>query len=71
MNSVAISHPPAASFGRFITLEVAASLLGVCKRSIEREIQRGRFPQPAKIGRARRVTIQDVEQYAASVRAAK
>jgi excisionase family DNA binding protein len=66
LTSLNDQSPP--SFGHFMTLEAAASLLGVCKRSIEREIQRGAFPPPAKIGRARRVSMQDVETYAAKLR---
>ncbi len=57
------------SFGQFITLDQAASLLNVSKRTVMREIARGKFPKPAKVGRTIRTTIQDVETYAASVRA--
>ena len=66
-----ITHPnqPAApSFGRFLTLDQVASMLTVSKRTIMREIARGRFPKPAKIGRTTRVSLADVESYAASVR---
>jgi excisionase family DNA binding protein len=59
---------PSPSFGRFLTLEQAASLLSVSKRTVMREIARGRFPKPAKVGRSTRVTMQDVETYAASLR---
>jgi len=69
MTAVTSSHILAApSFGRFLTLDQAAALLTVSKRTIMREIARGRFPKPAKIGRSTRVTLADVETYAASVR---
>ena len=69
MNTVHASLVNAApSFGRFLTLDQAASLLTVSKRTIMREIARGRFPKPAKIGRSTRVSLADVESYAASVR---
>lgn len=58
----------APSFGRFLTLDQAASLLSVSKRTIMREIARGRFPKPAKIGRSTRVTLADVEAYATNAR---
>jgi excisionase family DNA binding protein len=68
MTTVVASHLEKPSFGSFMTLKRAATLLGVCTRTLEREIQRGKFPRPARIGTARRVTLQDVEDYAARVR---
>lgn len=68
MNAVTTSHAVAPSFGRFLTLDQAAALLSVSKRTIMREIARGRFPKPAKVGRSTRVTLQDVESYAANIR---
>lgn len=59
---------PRPSFGQFLTLDEAAAMLNVSKRTIMREIARGKFPRPAKIGRTTRTTLQDVETYAASVR---
>jgi excisionase family DNA binding protein len=70
MNTVATSHEAAPSFGRFLTIDQVAALLSVCRRTIQREIQRGRFPQPAKIGRSVRFSLQDVEAYAQSLRPA-
>jgi len=67
MNTVTVGHP-SPSFGRFLTIDQVASLLNVCRRTIQREIARGRFPQPAKIGRAVRFTLKDVETYAQSLR---
>jgi excisionase family DNA binding protein len=67
-----ITHPnqPAApSFGRFLTLDQAAELLGVCKRTITREIARGKFPKPVKIGRVSRISLADVESFASGLRA--
>jgi excisionase family DNA binding protein len=69
MNAIIPSPTKSApSFGRFLTLNEAAEMLTVSKRTIMREIARGRFPKPAKIGRSTRVSLADVETYAASLR---
>jgi excisionase family DNA binding protein len=46
-----------------LTIKQAAQRLNVCRRTLEREIQRGRFPRPLKIGTASRWPAEDVETY--------
>ncbi len=48
---------------RLLTLRQVAQSLGVCKRTIEREIANGRFPRPLKIGRSSRVPLSAVQAY--------
>ncbi|MEO6874391.1 MAG: helix-turn-helix domain-containing protein [Opitutaceae bacterium] len=49
-----------------ISLQEAAQQLGVHRRTLEREIQRGRFPSTIRIGRAVRVLMTDFERYMAT-----
>lgn len=51
-----------------ITLEQAAERLTVCRRTLEREIARGRFPKPVRIGRATRVAVSDLRAYIESLK---
>lgn len=53
---------------QLITLQQAAERLGVCRRTLEREIAHGRFPRPLKIGSATRVELAAVARYVASLR---
>lgn len=53
-----------------LTLQQAADRLAVCPRTLEREIQRGRFPRPLKIGRSTRVELSAVLQYVENLRSA-
>lgn len=46
-----------------------AKALGICRRTLEREIQRGRFPRPVKIGSASRWPLADVSSYVATLTA--
>ena len=70
MSLVPVSPSIAApSFGRFLSIRQAAALLGVCPKTLRREVVRGKFPRPARIGRAVRISLADVEAYAASLRA--
>lgn len=48
---------------KLITLDEAASLLSISRRTLEREIAAGRFPRPLKIGRATRVAVSVLESY--------
>lgn len=48
---------------KLITLDEAANLLSVSRRTLEREIAAGRFPRPLKIGRATRVAVFVLEGY--------
>ena len=50
-----------------ITLEQAAERLTVCRRTIEREIARGRFPKPVRIGRATRISVAALRAYVAGL----
>lgn len=57
---------------QLITLQQAAQMLGVSTRTLEREIQRGHFPRPLKIGRfMRRVERAAVIRYIESLRCAQ
>lgn len=71
MSTTLIQPAAAPSFGRLITLNEAAALVGVGLKTIYREIQRGKFPKPVKIGAASRISIHDVEAYVESLRAVK
>jgi excisionase family DNA binding protein len=53
---------------QLLTLKQAASHLAVSARTLEREIQRGRFPRPLKIGRSTRVELAAVLRYIDSLR---
>lgn len=48
---------------QLLTLDDAAKRLSVSRRTIEREIQEGRFPRPLKIGRATRISIAALQAY--------
>ena len=48
---------------RLLTLENAAQLLSISKRSLERLIAAGDFPRPLKLGRSSRVSVDDVSAY--------
>jgi excisionase family DNA binding protein len=52
-----------------ITIAQAAKRLTVCRRTIEREIARGRFPRPVRIGRALRVPVTELQAYVARLQA--
>ena len=53
---------------QLLTLQEAADRLSISKRSLEREIQRGNFPPPLKIGRATRVEVADLVRYVEGLR---
>jgi predicted DNA-binding transcriptional regulator AlpA len=46
-----------------VTLDEAARILSVSRRTLEREIVYRRFPKPLKIGHASRVVLADVHAY--------
>jgi len=46
-----------------LSIKQAAERLCVCRRTLEREIQRGRFPRPVKIGSASRWPASDLIAY--------
>jgi len=56
---------------QLLTLQQAADRLSVSRRTLEREIQRGAFPAPLKIGRAARVALSDLLLYVESLRTPK
>ena len=59
-------NPLAASTGQtelLITVPDAAKRLGVCRRTLEREIEHKRFPRPVKIGRKSLVPIAVLRAY--------
>ncbi|WP_404425949.1 helix-turn-helix transcriptional regulator [Nibricoccus sp. IMCC34717] len=45
------------------SLVEAAKLLSVSRRTLEREIQRGRFPKPVKLGRRTMIRIHDLDTF--------
>lgn len=49
--------------GCLLTLQQAAQLLAVSKRTLERLIASGQFPAPMKIGRASRLAQDDVNGF--------
>ena len=53
---------------QLLTLQEAAQRLAVSKRTLEREINRGRFPRPLKIGTATRVELAALNRYVESLR---
>ncbi len=54
--------------GVCLTLKEVAARLGVCRRTVEREILAGRFPRPLKIGRSVRIPESDLLCYIESLR---
>lgn len=62
-----MSHEESAS-RVLITLEDAAARLSVSKRTLEREIARGRLSRPLKIGRSSRVELSSLLRYVESLR---
>lgn len=48
---------------RLVPLTVAADLLAVSKRTLQRLIAAGEFPQPVKVGATSRVRVADLERY--------
>ena len=46
-----------------VSLAVAADLLAVSKRTLQRLIAAGEFPAPVKVGAPSRVRLQDLERY--------
>jgi len=48
---------------RLLTLENAANMLSISKRTLERLISAGDFPRPFKLGRSSRVAVDDVNAY--------
>lgn len=51
-----------------ITVDDAAKQLAVSRRTLHREMNRGRFPRPLKIGRVSRVEVSAVAEYLARLR---
>jgi excisionase family DNA binding protein len=45
------------------TIPEVAARFRVCRRTIEREIARGLFPAPVKIGRLSRISEADIQMY--------
>lgn len=48
---------------KLLTLKDAAGQLAICRRTLEREIARGRFPRPVKIGSGVRIPVGDLDVY--------
>ncbi len=69
MEAVVSSHIPAAPIGAF-TLPQVARMLAVSKRTLEREIGRGRL-RVVRIGRCVRIKPDDLAAYSSSLTSAK
>ena len=52
---------------QLLTIAQAAARLALNRRTLYREISRGRFPQPIKIGRMARIRAQDLIAYVESL----
>lgn len=63
----AMDTNPSTELPELLTLQQAADRLTVCRRTLEREINRGRFPKPIRIGRAIRVPVHALRQYIESL----
>lgn len=63
-------HPSAhsAENSTLLTLPRAAEVLAISKRTLERLISKGSFPQPVKIGRASRVPREDIAAFLEKLR---
>ena len=48
---------------RAVSIDAAADLLGVSKRTLQRLIAAGKFPTPIKIGATSRLLLEDIERY--------
>ena len=48
---------------RTMTLDKAAELLAVSKRTLHRLIAAKQFPQPVKVGASSRIRVVDLERY--------
>lgn len=60
---IASSTPDPLHSLRMVSLAVAADLLAVSKRTLQRLIAAGEFPAPVKVGATSRVRLQDLERY--------
>ena len=50
-----------------IDVPEAAKRLGVCRRTLEREVEHGHFPRPVKIGRRSLIPVAALRAYAAKL----
>jgi excisionase family DNA binding protein len=48
---------------RAVTVQAAADLLSISKRTLHRLIAAGEFPAPVKIGSSSRILVTDLERY--------
>jgi excisionase family DNA binding protein len=67
-HEIAVYPLSPAPSGSLLTLRQVAARLGVCRRTIEREIAASRFPPPLKIGRCSRVSESDLATYLETLR---
>ncbi len=51
---------------RLLTLREVAELINVCERTVMREVQKGRFPSPIKIGRQNRWDVEVIDSFIAN-----
>ena len=56
-------NTPSSDARPLITADQAAQRISICRRTLEREVARGNFPPPLKIGRASRFRTEDVDDY--------
>jgi excisionase family DNA binding protein len=66
-NQVSIAKAEAP--GRLLSVKETAHLLGIARRTLEREVDRRKFPRPLKIGSKSLYFRKDVETYLARLEA--
>lgn len=52
---------------KLVTVKEVAYALRVCRRTLEREVARGKFPRPLKIGAKSLYRTTDIEHYLAKL----
>lgn len=51
-----------------VSLNAAAEMLGIHKRTLYHLIAAGEFPQPVKVGGSSRIPVSDIERYVDELR---
>lgn len=62
-HEIHVSTVPVTAGIDLLTMKQAAQRLAICRRTLERLIARGEFPQPVKIGGAVRIPVGDVQSF--------
>ena len=67
IHEIIVSTVPVSEPSQLLTVPQAAQRLGVCRRTLERLVTRGEFPQPLRVGGSVRVPLADVQAFVASL----